>query len=68
VGKKHAGAVSGTMNMAGNIGSFVTGLAYAYMKEWTGSVQSYFFVAAGLNILAIFAWMMIKPEKTLEEY
>jgi len=68
VGKKHAGAVSGTMNMAGNIGSFITGLAYAYMKEWTGSVQSYFYVAAGLNVLAIFAWMMIKPEKTLEEY
>jgi ACS family glucarate transporter-like MFS transporter len=68
IGKKHAGSVSGMMNMAGNIGSFVTGLAYPYLNAWTGSDSTYFYLAAVLNVLAIFAWMMIKPEKTLEEY
>jgi len=68
VGHEHAGATSGMMNMAGNIGSFVTGLAYAYLKDWTGSVHSYFLVAVGLNVLAALAWTMMRPEKTLEEY
>src|SRR5690606_10093598 len=28
IGRQHAGLVSGTMNMAGNLGSFVTALAF----------------------------------------
>jgi ACS family glucarate transporter-like MFS transporter len=68
VGHKHAGTVSATMNMAGNLGSFITGLAYAYLKDWTGSVHAYFFLAAGLEVLAALAWMMMKPENALEEY
>ena len=31
IGRANAGAVSGTMNMAGNIGSFVTSLAFPYL-------------------------------------
>jgi ACS family glucarate transporter-like MFS transporter len=38
IGRKHSGAVSGTMNMAGNIGSFVTGLAFPYLR--TGPARS----------------------------
>lgn len=68
IGKKHAGAVSGTMNMAGNIGSFVTALAFPYLKAWTGSVMPFFFVGAGLNIIAVILWTFTKPEKSLEEY
>ncbi len=37
IGRNHAGAVSGTMNMAGNVGSFVTSLAFPYLLVWTGS-------------------------------
>ena len=68
IGKKHAGAVSGTMNMAGNIGSFITALAFPYLKTWTGSYEPYFYIAAAFNALAIGAWMLIRPDKTLEEY
>ncbi len=33
IGRKSSGAVSGTMNMAGNIGSFLTALAFPYLRE-----------------------------------
>jgi len=68
IGKKNSGAVSGTMNMAGNIGAFVTALAFPYLLSWFGEVEPFFFVAAGLNIIAIVLWLQIKPEKSLKEY
>jgi ACS family glucarate transporter-like MFS transporter len=68
IGRKHSGAVSGTMNMAGNIGSFVTGLAFPYLQDWTGSVVPFFFVGAGLNLLAVVLWAFVRPDKGLEEY
>jgi ACS family glucarate transporter-like MFS transporter len=68
IGRKHSGAVSGTMNMAGNIGSFITGLAFPYLQAWTGSVVPFFFVGAGLNLLAMVLWMFVRPDKGLEEY
>ena len=39
IGKENAGVVSGTMNMAGNLGAFVTIIAFPYLYEWTGSFQ-----------------------------
>lgn len=66
VGKQFSGAVSGTMNMAGNIGSFLTALAFPYLLDMTGSEVPFFFLAAGLNVLAIVLWMGITPEKTLQ--
>ncbi len=66
VGRRHAGAVSGTMNMAGNLGSFVTGLAFPYLLAWTGNVSVFFFTAAALNLLAVGAWLAIHPDRALE--
>jgi ACS family glucarate transporter-like MFS transporter len=66
IGRKHAGSVSGTMNMAGNLGSLVTSLAFPYLLEWTGSTTPFFYVAAGLNGLAILLWMRMKPDRPLE--
>jgi len=57
--------VSGTMNMAGNIGSFITALAFPYLAAWTGSYTGFFYVGAALNLLAIFLWMQIKADKPL---
>ncbi len=66
IGKEHSGTVSGTMNMAGNLGSFFTALAFPYMVAFTGSYTPFFFVAAGLNLLAIPMWLLIKPQKPLQ--
>lgn len=68
IGKNNAGAVSGTMNMAGNIGSFITALAFPYLLSWFGSVEPFFITAAVLNIIAIFLWTRTKPEMSLTEY
>jgi ACS family glucarate transporter-like MFS transporter len=54
------------MNMAGNIGSFVTGLAFPYLAAWTGSHLPFFYVAAGLNAAAIVVWLFIEPRRSLE--
>ena len=67
IGKKNSGVVSGTMNMAGNLGSFVTALAFPYLSAWTGSVKPFFIIGAALNLLAAAFWLMMRPEKSLEE-
>lgn len=65
IGKQNAGVVSGTMNMAGNIGSFLTALAFPYLVAWTGSELPYFFVAALLSLTAIGSWFFVDPTKSI---
>jgi len=65
IGKENAGAVSGTMNMAGNLGAFVTIIAFPYLYEWTGSFQPFFYVCVGLSALAIALWVSMDPEKPI---
>ena len=65
VGQAASGTVSGTMNMAGNIGSFATSLPFPYLLAAFGSPTPFFFLAAGLNALAIVAWMGIRPERAI---
>ncbi|MCA9128969.1 MAG: MFS transporter [Planctomycetales bacterium] len=66
IGRSNAGVVSGTMNMAGNIGSFVTALAFPYLLVWTGSSQPFFYIAAGLNVLAVIGWCLVDPTRPLD--
>jgi ACS family glucarate transporter-like MFS transporter len=68
IGRRNAGTVSGTMNMAGNLAAFATTLAFPYLQQWTGSTRPYFVTAAVLNLLAVFAWVFMRPERPLEEY
>jgi ACS family glucarate transporter-like MFS transporter len=66
IGRQHSGVVSGTMNMAGNIGAFITTLAYAYLKDWSGTQSTFFYVAAGLNLVAVVCWGLIDPSNPLK--
>ena len=66
IGKEHSGTVSGTMNMAGNLGSFFTALAFPYLMSITASATPFFFVAGALNLIAIGMWLGIKPQKALK--
>ena len=63
IGRSHAGVVSGTMNMAGNLGSFVTSLAFPYLLAWTGSSSPFFVVGATLNIGAALVWSRARPDR-----
>jgi MFS transporter, ACS family, glucarate transporter len=58
IGGRHAGTVSGTMNMAGNLGSAVTALAFAYLPESSRGNVAFFYTAAGLSTLAIICWWL----------
>ncbi|WP_238857879.1 MFS transporter [Poritiphilus flavus] len=66
VGRQFSGAVSGTMNMAGNIGSFLTALAFPYLLDMTGSEIPFFYLAAFLNLIAIVLWLGVKPQLPLD--
>jgi ACS family glucarate transporter-like MFS transporter len=63
IGRQHSGLVSGTMNMFGNLGSFLTSLAFPYLAAMTRSNHPFFLTAAALNLLAIFLWLFINPQK-----
>lgn len=68
VGGKHAGSLSGAMNMCGNIGGalgpFVTGL----LLKLTASDWSVpFYVSAAIYLLGIPCWMFLDSVKPLEE-
>ena len=66
VGKVHSGTISGTMNMAGNLGSFFTALAFPYLISFTGSSTPFFIVASVLNFIAIVFWMFIKSDSNVD--
>ncbi len=68
IGKKNAGAVSGTMNMAGNVGSFVTGIAFPYLVLWTGTSDTFFIIAGLLVIFSIVAWIFMDPSKQINSH
>lgn len=65
IGRSHAGTVSGTMNMAGNLGSFATSLAFPYLLIWTGSPSPFFVVGAVLNAGAALLWMWARPDRPI---
>jgi ACS family glucarate transporter-like MFS transporter len=67
IGRRHAGTISGIMNMAGNLGSFATGLAFPYLQAWAGTATAFFAIAAALNVCAALAWLFVRPDRPLED-
>jgi ACS family glucarate transporter-like MFS transporter len=65
IGGSHAGAVSGTMNMAGNLGSAITALAFAYLPETSKGNVAFFYTAATLSGAAIVCWLLARPERKI---
>jgi ACS family glucarate transporter-like MFS transporter len=68
IGRSHAGVVSGTMNMAGNVGSFVTSLAFPYLLVLTGSTTPFFLVGAILNLAAAWMWTRVHPDRPIASH
>ena len=66
IGGRHAGAVSGTMNMAGNLGSAVTALAFTYLPDSSRGNVAFFYTAAGLSALSIICWLSTQAPSTEE--
>lgn len=66
IGKSNAGVVSGTMNMAGNLGAFVTIIAFPYLFTWTRHYEPFFIVCAILSAIAVVMWSKMDPEKVIK--
>jgi len=68
VGGKYAGTLSGTMNMMGNLGGFVSPLAIAYILGHSGNNWNLtFYVAAAVYFCGIFFWMALDPVTPMEQ-
>tara|TARA_R110002110_G_scaffold370235_1_gene580290 strand:- start:218 stop:466 length:249 start_codon:yes stop_codon:yes gene_type:complete len=67
IGGKSAGAVSGAMNMVGNLGAFATSLSFPYLVAYFDAHEPFFYSAAVLNIVAIFMWFRISPDRSIAE-
>ncbi|RMF43307.1 MAG: MFS transporter [Planctomycetota bacterium] len=74
IGGDRSGAVSGAMNMVGNLGSALSAVLFPYfvahvtlpvLAESTGSANSFFVFAAAMNTMAIVAWLFMNPLQKL---
>lgn len=65
VGRKYAGAVTGAMNMAGQIGSFLSSLAFGYLVEMWGSYDKPLFPFAAMLLISAAIYTRIDPTEQL---
>jgi hypothetical protein len=40
-------------------------LAFPYLLAWTGGPAAFFHAGAALNVLAIFIWVLARPDRKL---
>ncbi len=65
VGKKYAGAISGAMNTAGNLGGFACATVFGYLVQGTGNYNFPLYIIAGMLAIAALLFLMINPEKQI---
>jgi len=65
IGRKHAGTVSGAMNMAGQAGSFLSSIVFGYMVRAFHSYDRPLVPMALALFLAASLWSKIDPAKPL---
>ena len=64
IGGGNSGAVSGAMNMVGNIGAALSAIVFQLLLDpQTGSANRFFILAAGLNCVAIASWCVMNPNR-----
>ncbi len=67
IGGKQAGTVSGTMNMAGNLGAAITALAFFYLPASSKSSSAFFQAAALLSLMAVVCWAFADRNKIINQ-
>ncbi len=67
IGGPNSGAVSGSMNMVGNVGAALSAIIFPLMLNKTGSANNFFMAAAGLNVIAIGAWLYMNPNRSAKK-
>lgn len=65
VGRKYAGAVTGAMNTAGQVGSFVSAVAFGYLVRAFGSYNAPLIPMAAMLAISAALWLRIDPAEEL---
>jgi ACS family glucarate transporter-like MFS transporter len=60
IGGAKSGAVTGTMNMLGNIGSFTSANLFPLLSSESGATP-YFLLVLGLNLMSAGFWFFLRP-------
>lgn len=67
VGGQAVGTLSGTMNMMGNVGGFLSSVVCGYLVQWTGSWSLVFYVTAAMYVGGLICWLAMDPVTPLEQ-
>jgi ACS family glucarate transporter-like MFS transporter len=65
VGKRYAGAVSGSMNMAGQVGSFLSSIAFGYLVKIFGDYNLPLIPFSAMLAISAYLFTRINPEEEL---
>lgn len=65
VGKRYAGAVTGAMNTAGQVGSFLSSVAFGYLVKFLGSYNAPLIPMSGMLFLSAALFLKIDPTRPL---
>jgi MFS family permease len=67
IGGKHAGSLSGAMNMCGNLGGALCPVVIGYILAWTHHDWNLtFYVSAAVYLMGIVCWRFLDPVTPLE--
>lgn len=65
VGSRNAGVVTGAMNMAAQVGSFLTTVLFGYIVVWFDSYNAPLVPIAVMSLIGTLAWLKIDPTRKL---
>jgi nitrate/nitrite transporter NarK len=65
IGRKYAGAITGSMNMAGQIGSFITAVVFGKLVMYFGNYNTPLLPMAGMLFISAFLYTRIDPTEQL---
>jgi ACS family glucarate transporter-like MFS transporter len=65
IGGRHAGAITGAMNTAGQVGSFATTVLFGHLVGTYGSYDLPLVPIAVMSLVSTIAWLKIDPTKSL---
>jgi nitrate/nitrite transporter NarK len=65
VGRTYAGTVGGTMNMAGQLGSFFSSVIFGYLVTWFGSYNAPLFPMAAMLVVSAVFFARIDPTEQI---
>jgi MFS family permease len=65
IGKRYAGAVTGAMNMAGQVGSFLTAVVFGYMVKIFNSYNAPLIPMSGMLFVSALLFLKIDPTRQL---